>query len=419
MQVPFSYVVVFLFLFLLLAVALLLVTMLLRNFREKQRAYSIFSNYFSDFMITVSQEGILLDARPRFVADPLYEQILHKQSFEQILREDEYNRLQEYIKGLDSYPDIPFVFSFETESKKRWYELRAHLQKRGGDVNMVFFLKNVTHEIEISGQRDQLKENVDMLLRSTGDFLWSLDIDSRRFTFVTPLVDYEGRVIPRSMGVQDLRRLMPEDDYALFEKHLNTRVVDFRATGHDISENRGVRLRMNGEDGSLIWFAFSGRLCTEENAKIVFKGSARRLDLLLENPISLSESVNENALLSLFAFPDVRVFWIDREYKVRGCNQAFSLAFGMSFPKEVEGMRLLEVVRPKYFSLFHGVLSDVFERGLPKAWKGPFGVDKRMLWFNAVPIKHSDGYIHSVLAVYMQLDVDDFNTIHKKNLELL
>lgn len=419
MHVSFSILVAFLFFVLLLLVALLLVAMLLRDNREKQKAYAVFSGNLSDFLITMSKDGRLLDATPKYVSDPLYEQILQKHYFKPILSESDYLRLQEYVRGWDAHPDIPFVFSFGEESRKNWYELRAYMRKRGSDVNMVLFLKNVTIEIETSRQRDQLKDNIDMFLRSTGDFLWSLDIDSRRFSFITPLVDDEGRVIPRSMGVQDLRLLMPEEDYAFFEKHLNKRIVDFRAAGHDISENRGVRLRLYGENGKLTWFAFSGRLCSEENAKIVFKGAARRLDMLLENPITADDVVNENMLFSVFAFPDVRVFWIDRDYKVCGCNQAFSLAFGMSFPKEVEGKRLLEVVRPKYFSMFHGVLSDVFERGLSKAWKGPFGVEKRLLWFNAVPIKRSDGYTHSVLGVYMQLDENDFKKTSTNNTEIL
>ena len=417
MQVPVSVVVAVVFLFFVLAVALVLVALLLHEFRGKQNVYANFAAYLGDFLITMSMDGRLLDAMPKYVADPLYDQIIRNKSFKPILSAADYNRLQEYVKGLDAYPDIPFIFSFVTESKERWYELRAYMQKRGGDVNMVLFLKNVTQEIETSRQRDSLKDNVDMLLRSTGDFLWSLDVDSRRFTFLTPLVDEEGHVIPRSMGVQDIRSMMPEEDYAFFEKHLNTRIVDFRAVGHDINENRGVRLRLTFSEGKQTWFAFCGRLYTEENAKIVFKGSARRLELLLENPIVAEDIVNESTVSSVFAFPDIRVFWIDRDYKVRGCNQAFSLAFGMSLPEEVEGKRLLEVVRPKYFSMFHGVLSEVFERGLAKSWRGHFGTGKRLLWFNAVPLKSADGYTQRVLCVYMQLDENDFETINRPYLE--
>ena len=73
---------------------------------------------------------------------------------------------------------------------------------------------------------------------------------------------------------------------------------------------------------------------------------------------------------------------------------------------------MLEVVRPRYFSLFHGVLSEVFEKGIPKAWKGPFGVGKRLLWFNAVPLKREDGFTYRVLGVYLQLDENDFNVVN-------
>jgi PAS domain-containing protein len=211
--------------------------------------------------------------------------------------------------------------------------------------------------------------------------------------------------------------MMPEEDYAYFDKHLNARVVEFRATGQNTKENRGVKLRLNGENGRLDWYAFCGRLYTEENAKIVFRGSARRLDLQLENPIVDEGDVNESVQSSALAFPDIRVFWIDRDYKVCGCNQAFSLAFGKPVPKEIEGKRLLEVVRPKYFSFFHGVISEVFEKGLSKSWKGGFGAGKRLLWFNAVPIKRADGYTHRVLGVYMQLDENDFNVTNKIKME--
>jgi PAS domain-containing protein len=244
-----------------------------------------------------------------------------------------------------------------------------------------------------------------------------MDIDTRKFTFLSPLMDDEGRAIPRSLGVQDIRSMMPEEDYAFFDKHLNSRIVEFRATGQNTSESRGVKLRLNGENGRLDWYAFCGRLYTEENAKIVFRGSARRLDLQLENPIVDDGDVNESVQASALAFPDIRVFWIDRDYRVCGCNQAFSLAFGKSVPKEIEGKRLLEVVRPKYFSFFHGVISEVFEKGLSKSWKGAFGVGKRLLWFNAVPIKRGDGYTHRVMGVYMQLDENDFNVTNKLKME--
>ncbi|MBR5412637.1 MAG: PAS domain-containing protein [Fibrobacter sp.] len=411
MQVPVGLLIAVSFVCFLVITAFVISVLLIRDLLNKQKIYSNFAGYLSDFLVIISKEGRLIDASPTYISDPLYDQILRQKSFKRVFSAAEFKRFSEYVRGLDAYPDIPFVFSQDMGDGLNWYEIRAR-QKQGGDVHMVLLLKNVTLDVESRTQRDELKEKVDMLLQSTGDFLWSMDVDSRTFTFLTPLVDDEGRAIPRSQGVQDIRAMMPEEDYAFFDKQLNARIVEFRAKGQDSGENRGVRLRLMGEDGKLDWYAFCGRLYTEENAKIVFRGSARKLDLQLEKLITEDPSVSESTQVAALAFPDIRLFWIDREYKICGCNQAFSLAFGSPIPKEIEGKRLLEVVRPRYFSLFHGVLSEVFEKGLSKSWKGPFGAGRRLLWFNAVPLKRDDGYTYRVLGVYLQLDENDFNVDH-------
>lgn len=416
MQVSVGLLIALSFVCFLVTTAFVISVLLIRDLLHKQKIYSNFSGFLSDFLVIISKEGRLIDASPSYISDPLYNLIMRKKSFKKVFSAPEYKRFSEYIRGLDAYPDIPFVFSQDAGDGLNWYEIRAR-QKQEGDVHMVLLLKNVTLDVESRTQRDELKEKVDMLLQSTGDFLWSMDVDSRKFTFLTPLVDDEGRAIPRTQGVQDIRAMMPEEDYAFFDKHLNARIVEFRAKGQDFSETRGVRLRLEGENGKLDWYAFCGRLYTEENAKIVFRGSARRLDLQLETPVVETSAMSESTQVAALAFPDIRLFWIDREYKICGCNQAFSLAFGSPIPGEIEGKRLLEVVRPRYFSLFHGVLSEVFEKGLSKSWKGPFGVGKRLLWFNAVPLKRPDGYTYRVLGVYLQLDENDFSSVKNLTME--
>ena len=417
MNMQVSVIIAVSFFCLLIVTAFVISVLLIRDLLHKQKIYSVFAGYLGDFLVIVSKEGRLIDATPIYISDPLYNSILRQRSFKKIFPAAEYKRFLDYVKGLDAYPDIPFVFSHDSGEGLNWYEIRASMQKQGVDVHMVLLLKNVTLDVESRTQRDELKEKVDMLLQTTGDFLWSMDVDTRTFTFLTPLVDDEGRAIPRTQGVQDIRAMMPEDDYAFFDKHLNARIVEFRAKGQNSSENRGVRLRLLGENGRMDWYAFCGRLYTEENAKIVFRGSARRLDMQLENPLAEGADITESMQVSALAFPDIRMFWIDRDYKVRGCNQAFSLAFGSPNPEEIVGKRMLEVVRPRYFSLVHGVISEVFEKGLSKSWKGAFGVGKRLLWFNAVPLKREDGYTHSVLGVYMQLDEDDFNSANNLSME--
>lgn len=398
----------FLFAFFLVLVGLFISILLIKDSREKQKAYSSFSDYLGEFQVILSKEGNLLDAAPKFISDPLFERVCQEQNFKKILSGQEYARLQEYTKGLASYPDIPFIFSFDSEQGVRWYELRAYIQKKQGNDNTVLLIKNVTLDVESRTQRDELKQNIDMLLQNTGDFLWSMDVDSRRFTLLTPLMDDEGRVVPRSVGEQDIHSMMPEKDYEIFEKMLNSRIVDFRALGHDSDVNKTISLRLLKSDGSACWYAFGGRLVLEEGANMVFKGTARRMALLQDNPV-LDEGLDNGALLSsALDLPDIRVAWVDRDYRLVGCNQTFSLAFGRESPKSVEGLRLLEVVRPKYFSFFHRYLSEVFERGRALSWKGAFGTSNALLWLNAVPLKNLNGETNKILMVYMLLDENDF-----------
>lgn len=411
MLVSLNTIVAFLFVFLLLVVTLVILGLLIRDFREKQKTYANFSGYLGEFQVVMSMEGNLLDASPRFISDPLFEKINQEGNFKNILSSQEYSRLQDYTKGLASYPDIPFIFSYDSEDGSRWYELRAFIQKRTGNDCTVLFIKNVTQDVESRNQRDELKQNIDMLLQNTGDFLWSMDVDSRRFALLTPLMDEEGRVIPRSVGPQDLRTLMPEKDCVIFEKMLNSRIVDFRALGHDMDVNRTISLRLLREDGSTCWYSFVGRLVMEEGDNMIFKGVARRMELLQENPVLDEDSDNSALLSSALGFPDIRVFWVDRDYRIVGCNQSFSLDFGKDSPKNIEGLRLLEVVRPKHFLFFHGFLSQVLERGRSVSFKGDWSGQDGLFWFNAVPMKNLNGDINRILVAYMLLKEEDFTEV--------
>lgn len=403
----------FLFASFFIVVALVLVSTLLRDYLSKQKTYSCLAKYVGELFIVISKSGHLLDASPKYVSDSLYELLLRKKSFRQVLPATEYRRLQEYIRSVMAYPDIPFIFSFNAGTVINWYELRACVKKKNENIEYVILLKNVTLDVESRNQRDLLQSNVDTLLQNTGDFLWSINTDSREFTFLTPLIDSEGRVVPRSLGVHDIRAMMPKEDYSFFEKYINSKIVDFRNDNGASKENKAVRLRLLGENGKLEWFAFCGKLYAEDNARLSFRGAARKLDLSVDNFIIGKESFNEKSIVSILDFPDIRIFWIDRQYKICGCNQAFSLAFGMSMPDNAIGKRLLEVVLPKYFPFFHGIISDVFERGVSRSWKGPFGLGKKLLWLNAVPLKREDGFVYRVLGIYMLMDVNEFDSYKK------
>lgn len=399
---------VILFVGFVLIVALAITHMLMRGLKEKQNAYVSFAGHVNEFLLFMNREGLLQDATPKFIRDPLYEQICQKKSFEEILTAEEYVRLNEYLKGAESYPDIPFIFSFKGESDVRWYEMRAVLRKTFGNTYWELLIKNVTLDVDSRNQRDRLQDNVDMLLQNTGDFLWSFDVDTRQMTLLTPITDEDGRVIPRSVGVQDVHSLFLDEEYSMFERRINARIMEFRSTNQNSEENASIRLRVIGPDKKLIWYSFRCKVYLEENSKLAIKGSARRMDLLFDNPI-YDEVVNLDAAIgTMLSFPDIRLFCVDRENRIVSCNQSFALDFKFANPEKTFGKRLLEVVRPKYYAFIQGTLSEVFESGRAKSWKGPFNKENRLLWFNAIPLTRADGFVYRVLGVYIQMDESEF-----------
>ena len=153
MQISVGVIIAFFFGVFLLITALVVSLLLMRNLLQKQKIYSNFAGYLSDFLVIVSMDGRLIDATPTYITDPLYELILRKKSFKRIFSDAEYKRFLEYVKGLDSYPDIPFVFSQDCGAGLNWYEIRAIMQKQSGDVHMILLLKNVTIDVESRSQR--------------------------------------------------------------------------------------------------------------------------------------------------------------------------------------------------------------------------------------------------------------------------
>ncbi|MCF0224921.1 MAG: PAS domain-containing protein [Fibrobacter sp.] len=392
-----------------LVVALIIASMLLHGFRVRESIFSKFSQHVGEFIIVLSKERKLQDVYPKFSDDVLNKKIRQEGAFKDLLSPAEQDRLEEYLKSASAYPNIPFIFTYESDYGRLWYELRV-CQYGGGRSfsGMAMQIKNVTKDVDTKNHRDSLQENLEMLLKNTGDFLWSFDVDTRKVTLLTPITDDEGRVVPRSLGEQDVQTLLPIEEFKLFEKRINARIVEFRANNKNIDDNANIKMRMYGPNGKLVWYSFRCKLYLEGNSKIVVKGVARRMDLLFESPVFENDASVDTAIAAMLSFPDMRVFCVDRDYRVVSCNQTFAVDFQYTTPKDIIGRRLLEVVRPKYFSFMQGVLTEIFENGKPKSWKGPFVAEGKVLWLNAIPIRRVDGFSHRILCVYMHMNEKDF-----------
>ena len=157
----------------------------------------------------------------------------------------------------------------------------------------------------------------------------------------------------------------------------------------------------------MVWYCFRCRLVNDEDNRLVLQGSARRMDMVLDNPVS-DDDDKEAMLSAALSFPDVRVLWIDRNFTIQGCNQAFATDFQIVNPKDIYGKNLDTVLTNRILPYVSKIFSEVFDTGRSVAWKGGFMKENSLLMFNAVPLKSKDNVLHSVLGVYIVLDKSDF-----------
>ena len=72
MHVSVGVIIAFFFCGLLVVTALVVALLLMRNLFQKQKIYSNFASYLSDFLVIVSMDGRLIDATPTYITFSLY-----------------------------------------------------------------------------------------------------------------------------------------------------------------------------------------------------------------------------------------------------------------------------------------------------------------------------------------------------------
>ena len=420
MEMSYTSSVVWIFLSIVLLLSTVICVMLLRDNRNKQMLYKRFEGNLNEFIVVLSQKMEFLYGLPMFMSDPLFFQLSHGRTFADVLGASSWNRMKGYFDEIGKHLEMPFIFSLLSDYKggddgprSLWYEMRVSLNRvNAEELYYVCFIRNISKENESRQEREKLQERFDSLLQNTGDFLWSFDAEERSMKLLTPMMDDEHRVIPQSVGYVDIHRMMPEEDYALLDSVLNDRVKDYRNFGFRGDPFETIKVRFYGPDKTMVWYGLRGKLCMDENDRLVLQGTARRMDVVLDNAVLGGMRERDAMLSAALAFPDIRMFWMDHDYKIVGCNQAFATDFQIINPREIYGKNLNQVVNHDFLPYVSKVVSEVFDSGRSIAWKGSYGKSGRLLMYNAVPLKDEGNVVHNVLSVYLVMDQEDFgNTV--------
>lgn len=412
-----NWIILLAFVILVLLVACIVCIFLLRDNHRKQRLYGRFGENLSEFVVVLSQRLEFLYGLPKYMSDPLFDKLSSGFGFQDLQDPKDWARMRLFFDDVDKHQDMSFIFSIvqaESEGimendRVQWYEMRTMVERVSlQERNYVCFIKNISKENENRKTRFRLQTQLDSLLQNTGDFLWCFEVEERRFRLLTPLLDEEHRVMPQLSGYVDIHELMPDSDIEMLNAVLNERVKDFRNFGSRGDPFESVKVRLYGPEKTLVWYSMRGRLLTDEDNRLVFQGTARRMDMVLDNPVVGKGGDGESMLAAALAFPDVRVFWVDSDFVIQGCNQSFATDFQIINPKEIYGKTLDAVVSLQFLPYMTKVVRDVFDSNRSVSWRGLFGQSRRLLMMNSVPIKSRENSSRIVMCVYFLLDKGDF-----------
>lgn len=412
-----NWIIVLLFITIILLVVCGISVFLLKDNMRRQHLYERFSGNLNEFIVVFSQKMEFLYGLPMYMSDPLFKRLSSGSTFQDLQDPKDWARMTLYFDDVEKHQNVSFVFSIDLpkldpsqeNSRVQWYEMKTvveHISVQ--ETDYVCFIRNITKEIENRKERERLQSRLDNLLQNTGDFLWNFEVVDRKFRLLTPLLDEEHRVIPQSTGYVNVQEMMPGTDWDLLNAMLNRRVKDYHTFGSKGDPFESIKVRLYGPDQTLVWYSLRGSLTTDEHNNLVFQGSARRMDMILENAVLNAGDYRDSMFSAMFMFPDIRVFWVDPNFIVRGCNQAFVTDFQIMSPSDAIGKCLDAVVNAQALPMMMRGLTEVFDTGRSVSWKGFFGNIGKGIMYNMVPIKDTNNETVFVLGVSILFNQYDF-----------
>ena len=310
---------------------------------------------------------------------------------------------------------MPFMLSYDDGGDSPiWYELRC-VKKYYSSVEFhyVCFIRNISKEVEIRKNKEDIESKLRMLLENTGDFIWKFDVETHRLTSLTQASGDRYRIIPIPMGEVDLHMLVPPQDYAVLMDLINQHVLAYHRTGNIEDGDVNTKIRGYRTDKSMVWYDLHCKLEVNDDDHLFYRGVARRMDVMLDNPLFSSDEEKDAMLAAAMSFPDIRTFWVDRNFIVQGCNQAFSLDMMRIDPEQLKGTSLEALPTEKFSPMVAKKIDDVFNMRKSVVWKDVYMSSDQYIVFNAVPLTSDKGLVQSVMCLYLLLGRNDFKSANK------
>ena len=275
---------------------------------------------------------------------------------------------------------------------------------------LICFSHSVDDFVRVRSELQESERRYHLFLQNTFDVVWELDVETRKFTLLSPISYSRVGVDSRPTGfVDDKGSLLPDEELALSRTMINRRVKTLIESGKDCDEPEETNVRVRNADGSLVWCRMCSTMQRDSYGRFSMVGVTRPTNLSALGGTRWREcDVLFNAVLS---FPNMRLFWLDSEKVFQGCNSAFALDVALSKPSDIEGKTEESIFKnAAAWGPYRAELLSVFESGRTISGKyvsvpGSNG-DSQLALYDVTPIKSDDGELCGVLGSYIVVSRD-------------
>jgi PAS domain S-box-containing protein len=233
------------------------------------------------------------------------------------------------------------------------------------------------------------EERYRMISENTSDIIWALDVETRRFRYISPSIEKMlGYTVAEAMELT-MEKLFPKPTLAMISRELEVRAVAYlKGQGN---EPRTVELEQFRKDGSISPAEISANFAIDESGKLQLIGITRDISDRKNSEKALKRLEQRNAALIENAPDGITV--LDPTGHITFMSPASSQIFGR-LPEEMLGTTIADLIHPAD--------KERREETLRQALAHPgevFYCEYRYL--------HSDGSYHWFSGSYKNLSSDE------------
>ena len=233
------------------------------------------------------------------------------------------------------------------------------------------------------------EERYRLISEHTSDVIWSLDVETRRFRYMSPSIEkLMGYSVAEAMALS-LDKIFPKATLDLISRELAARMASFRKA--PIDEQRTIELEQIRKDGSTVPVEISASFAIDESGRVQLVGISRDISDRMHAEKALKAMERRNAALIANAPDGIAVTGADGI--ISFMSPTALQIFGRT-AEEMLGTTVADLVHPAD----REARADTVRRALEHP-ESTFSCEYRF--------KHADGSWHWLAGSYKNLSADE------------